>query len=29
VAFTMTPKQVERLGTRDLSLVGSLEFPKK
>jgi hypothetical protein len=29
LAFTMTPKQVERLGTRDLSLVGSLEYPKK
>jgi hypothetical protein len=29
VAFTMTPKQVERLGTRDLTLVGSLEFGKK
>ena len=29
LAFTMTPKQAERLGTRDLSLVGSLDFPKK
>ncbi len=29
LAFTMTPKQVERLGARDLSLVGSLEYPKK
>jgi hypothetical protein len=29
LAFTMTPKQVERLGTRDMSLVGSLEYPKK
>jgi hypothetical protein len=26
-AFTMTPKQAERIGTRDLSLVGSLDFP--
>jgi hypothetical protein len=25
--FTMTPKQAERLGARDLSLVGSLDFP--
>jgi len=29
LAFTMTPKQAERIGTRDLSLVGSLDFPKK
>ena len=29
LAFTMTPKQAERLGTRDLSLVGSLDFPAK
>jgi hypothetical protein len=29
LAFTMTPKQAERLGTRDLSLVGSLDFPVK
>ena len=27
MAFTMTPKQAERLGTRDLSLVGSIDFP--
>jgi len=27
LAFTMTPRQAERLGTRDLSLVGSLDFP--
>jgi len=27
LAFTMTPKQAERIGTRDLSLVGSLDFP--
>ncbi len=27
VAITMTPKQAERLGTRDLTLVGSLDFP--
>jgi hypothetical protein len=29
VAFTMKPTQVEKLGTRDLSLAGSLVFPKK
>ena len=29
LTFTMTPKQAEHLGTRDLSLVGSLDFPKK
>jgi hypothetical protein len=29
VVFTMTPKQAERLGSRDLSLVGSIDFPKK
>jgi hypothetical protein len=29
LAFTMTPKQAERLGSRDLSLVGSLDFPAK
>jgi hypothetical protein len=29
LAFTMTPKQAEKLGTRDLSLVGSLDFPAK
>jgi hypothetical protein len=29
LAFTMTPKQADRLGTRDLSLVGSLDFPTK
>src|SRR5262249_8678882 len=27
VTFTMTPKQAEKLGTRDLSFVGSLEVP--
>jgi hypothetical protein len=27
LAFTLAPKQADRLGTRDLSLVGSLEFP--
>jgi hypothetical protein len=27
LAFTMTPKQAERLGSHDLSLVGSLDFP--
>jgi hypothetical protein len=27
VVFTMTPKQVDKLGARDLSLVGSLEIP--
>jgi hypothetical protein len=27
VTFTMTPKQVSKLGARDLSLVGSLEVP--
>ncbi|MFL5244435.1 MAG: hypothetical protein ACJ8FY_20230 [Gemmataceae bacterium] len=29
LAFIMTPKQADRLGTRDLSLAGSLGFPKK
>jgi hypothetical protein len=29
LVFTMTPKQSERLGTRDLSLAGSIDFPKK
>jgi len=29
LAFTMTPKQAERLGSRDLSLAGSIDFPKK
>ena len=29
LVFTMTPKQAERLGSRDLSLAGSLDFPKK
>jgi len=29
LTFTMTPKQAERLGTRDLTLVGSLDFPPK
>ena len=27
LVFTMTPKQVDKLGARDLSLVGSLEIP--
>jgi hypothetical protein len=27
LVFTMTPKQVDKLGSRDLSVVGSLEFP--
>jgi hypothetical protein len=27
VVFTMTPKQVDKLGARDLSLVGGLEIP--
>src|SRR5262249_13522488 len=27
VVFTMTPKQAEKLGSKDLSLVGSLEVP--
>jgi hypothetical protein len=27
VVFTMTPKQVDKLAARDLSLIGSLEFP--
>jgi hypothetical protein len=27
VIFTMTPKQVDKLGARDLSLIGSLEIP--
>jgi hypothetical protein len=29
VAFTMTPKQAEKLGTRDLSLIGSIDVPAK
>jgi hypothetical protein len=29
LAFTMTQAQAEKLGTRDLSLVGSLDFPPK
>jgi hypothetical protein len=29
VAFTMTPKQADKLGARDLALVGSLEVPTK
>ena len=29
LAFTLTPKQADRLGTRDLSLAGSLEFPQR
>lgn len=28
LAFAMMPKQVDKLGTRDLSLAGSLDFPK-
>jgi hypothetical protein len=28
LAFTMTPRQAERIGTRDLSLAGSLDFPR-
>jgi hypothetical protein len=27
LAFTMTPKQADKLGARDLSLVGSLDVP--
>ena len=27
LVFTMAPKQAERLGSRDLAIVGSLEFP--
>jgi hypothetical protein len=27
LVFTMTPKQVDKFGARDLSLVGSLEIP--
>jgi hypothetical protein len=29
LAFTLTPKHVDRLGTRDLSLAGSVDFSKK
>jgi hypothetical protein len=29
VVFTLTPKQADRLGSRDLSLAGSIDFPKK
>jgi hypothetical protein len=29
VAFTMTPAQSQKIGTRDLALVGSLTLPKK
>jgi hypothetical protein len=29
VMFTMTPKQVERMATRDLALAASIEFPGK
>jgi hypothetical protein len=29
LVFTMTPKQAERLGSRDLSLAGSVDFAKK
>ena len=28
VLFVITPKQVDKLGTRDLTLVGSIDFPK-
>ncbi len=28
VTVTLTPKQAERLGTRDLTLAGSIDFPK-
>jgi hypothetical protein len=28
LAFVMTPKQADRLGTRDLTLAGSIDFPK-
>src|SRR5262249_43139239 len=28
VAFVMTPAQAQKLGTRDLTLVGSIDFPK-
>jgi hypothetical protein len=28
ITFTMTPKQADHLGTRDLTLAGSLDFPK-
>ncbi len=28
LTFTMTPKQADRLGTRDLTLAGSIDFPK-
>jgi hypothetical protein len=27
LVFTMTPKQVDKLGARDLSLVGNIEIP--
>jgi hypothetical protein len=27
LVFTLTPKRTEQLGTRDLSLAGSIEFP--
>lgn len=29
VAVTLTPKKADQLGSRDLSLAGSIEFPKK
>jgi hypothetical protein len=29
VLFTMNPKQADKLGSRDLSLVGAIEFPPK
>lgn len=29
LAFTMTQAQAEKLGTRDLSIAGSIDFPKK
>jgi len=29
IVFTMTPKQADRLGTRDLSLAANIDFPNK
>ncbi len=29
IAVTLTPKKAEKLGSRDLSLAGSIDFPKK
>ena len=28
VVFTMNPGKVEKLGTRDLSVIGSIDFPR-